>query len=523
MMEETMTTQTQKFDDLLCGEIYAIKNKINNKYYIGQARKYLSNGTKWGSYKRFLSHLKEAENPEKDHCTALNNAIRKYGSDAFKLEILEDNIKLEELDEAEKFYIEHFDSNIPNGYNITIGGSQPKLTDKVKIHMRNNKTKQTIVRHNDEDKDIPLYIKPKRIRGRIFGYLVYFPIPNSLDYDEKMFAISKEDVYDAPPELVELHLDYAKAYVKYLNKKYNVSDIDVKVMVKEKKDEYEELKEIIQKAKISQQLRKITIDDIIYKLKSKTINIGYKVKYTPLNICREFVKKDVDKSLIEAEQFASKIVKVVSEHNEYIENLTKKKFIEIDKDDNSDKTEEDEEEKPLIKTDSKYNKFLESKKKKKLEELPEYIYPIYNKTQLVGYYVDKYPKHDGDFYPKADFTDLSSNVRNLEAAKRHIRSLEIENKNAQFNEFVPDDLKNIGVCKRNEKRSNSTLSIPKYVALVIINGKKIGYQINNLPHNGKLYKKKFCDTKITLEENYNLTLDYMRSILKNEEHENNDI
>ena len=59
------------------GNIYLIKNKVNNKCYVGQARCYLSgNKSKWGTNGRWKSHLREAFGNSKDHCTFLNNALR---------------------------------------------------------------------------------------------------------------------------------------------------------------------------------------------------------------------------------------------------------------------------------------------------------------------------------------------------------------------------------------------------------------------------------------------------------------
>ena len=71
------------------GEIYLIRNKENEKCYIGQAMKMVGvvKPQKWGAQGRWKSHLREAKNTiekgQKDHCTILNQAIRKYGEDAF--------------------------------------------------------------------------------------------------------------------------------------------------------------------------------------------------------------------------------------------------------------------------------------------------------------------------------------------------------------------------------------------------------------------------------------------------------
>jgi len=66
------------------GEIYKITNKTSGKSYIGQAKKYIGKyDTPWGTDGRWKSHVKEAISSRKDHCTLLNNAIRKYSADDF--------------------------------------------------------------------------------------------------------------------------------------------------------------------------------------------------------------------------------------------------------------------------------------------------------------------------------------------------------------------------------------------------------------------------------------------------------
>ena len=52
----------------------------------------------------------------------LGNAIRKYGVDEFRYEILETDIPADALSEREIYWIQHFNSVSPNGYNLTYGG-----------------------------------------------------------------------------------------------------------------------------------------------------------------------------------------------------------------------------------------------------------------------------------------------------------------------------------------------------------------------------------------------------------------
>lgn len=55
------------------------------------------------------------------NCSIFFRAIQKYGFNNFQFEILEE-VKLELIDEREKYYIEKYNSIQPNGYNIQKGG-----------------------------------------------------------------------------------------------------------------------------------------------------------------------------------------------------------------------------------------------------------------------------------------------------------------------------------------------------------------------------------------------------------------
>ncbi len=114
-----------KDKDKVIGEIYLITNTSQNKVYVGQTRSHRMNKDKYrpfGSIGRFKDHISEAiNNTKKNQCSYLNNAIRKYGSDKFKVELLE-KCDVNDLDKREQHYIEKYNSLFPNGYNLTKGG-----------------------------------------------------------------------------------------------------------------------------------------------------------------------------------------------------------------------------------------------------------------------------------------------------------------------------------------------------------------------------------------------------------------
>lgn len=93
------------------GQIYIIKNKINDKVYIGQ--------TTINYLVRFSQHCKPSAMRTRHY--KLYNAIKKYGTENFYIELVEDMIPIENLSEREIYYIEKFDS-FNSGYNSTKGG-----------------------------------------------------------------------------------------------------------------------------------------------------------------------------------------------------------------------------------------------------------------------------------------------------------------------------------------------------------------------------------------------------------------
>lgn len=205
------------------GEIYSIKCKTSGKYYIGQCKKYQGKyHDKWGYLKRWSSHIYEALKSNNDHCSYLNNAIRKYGYDDFIIEKIDETYDQIELDKLEKFYIKKYNSFVPNGYNLDSGGKNGYIVSdetkqkqsKNRLGMRKNKPE----RKYSEDNILPKYIVAVRNKnGVIEAYkILNFPIGiNEPEYISKYFYLSKkknitkQDAYDNAIEyLNELKKDY---------------------------------------------------------------------------------------------------------------------------------------------------------------------------------------------------------------------------------------------------------------------------------------------------------------------------
>jgi group I intron endonuclease len=100
--------------------IYKITNLVNGKTYIGQS---------FDINKRWVMHKSAAFNENNPgYNYPLYRAMRKYGYENFLFEILEECL-IDELNDKEIFYIEKFNSRVPNGYNQDGGGnSAPHYT-----------------------------------------------------------------------------------------------------------------------------------------------------------------------------------------------------------------------------------------------------------------------------------------------------------------------------------------------------------------------------------------------------------
>ena len=89
-----------------CG-IYKIENLINHKIYIGQSIQ--------------IQHRLQKHKSTKDNFY-IHRAIQKYGKENFSYDIIEE-CQPNQLDKRECYWIKHYNSLIPYGYNMVPGGS----------------------------------------------------------------------------------------------------------------------------------------------------------------------------------------------------------------------------------------------------------------------------------------------------------------------------------------------------------------------------------------------------------------
>jgi GIY-YIG catalytic domain. len=101
--------------------IYKATNKVNGKIYIGQTIKTLD--------RRIKGHINDSRNGG----NRFKNAIKKYGRENFKWEVIEECQTIEQLNEREEYWIRELNStNIEIGYNMKNGGKNHLLNEEIK-------------------------------------------------------------------------------------------------------------------------------------------------------------------------------------------------------------------------------------------------------------------------------------------------------------------------------------------------------------------------------------------------------
>lgn len=106
--------------------IYKITNLVNNKIYIGQTVNY-EERVRHHKQIAFRDNSKEKNRP-------LYKAIRKYGLDNFKFEIIDEANDVDELNTKEIYWIAYYDCCVDNnkGYNLDKGGKNGRKSEVTK-------------------------------------------------------------------------------------------------------------------------------------------------------------------------------------------------------------------------------------------------------------------------------------------------------------------------------------------------------------------------------------------------------
>lgn len=136
--------------------LYRITNTINGKVYIGRS---IDTNSRWRSHRREAAQEKPV--------MAITRAIKKYGNNAFEFEVIAGCKTWEDANETETLLVQQYNSQVPNGYNVALGGiNAPKSEEwKRKVSatlMGHSVSEETIRRLSDSHKGIRLTSEAKQ-------------------------------------------------------------------------------------------------------------------------------------------------------------------------------------------------------------------------------------------------------------------------------------------------------------------------------------------------------------------------
>ncbi len=204
--------------------IYKITNTINNKSYIGQSIRPIE--------QRFKRHINDALNNVLD--THFARAIRKYGANSFKLELIDTAETQEELNLKEQKYIREYNS-IENGYNETdalnkCGGNtyQSKTNEEIiQISIKISKSKIGVLNPNHK----AVKVKNELTNEEIFFDTVkdcqkYFNEESHRFITTRVLGITKS-LYNGVWNIAYANDEYNEMSKKIIRKRYLVYGINI--------------------------------------------------------------------------------------------------------------------------------------------------------------------------------------------------------------------------------------------------------------------------------------------------------
>ena len=193
--------------------VYKMTNLINNKVYIGQTIRTFNkryNGAGIGA-ERVLRYFEiNKDNKKNEH---LNNALIKYGTNNFKVEILCQCNTIEELNEKEKYYIDLYEArDYKKGYNCEEGGDNKRKSIDWRFNNALSKKEYCEIYTGEIDEDGE-YIATKKYNSTP-------PKETDLQFFEELFqnkkAVNKKEVIDLLySPVVYIYKNGGKKYYKY--------------------------------------------------------------------------------------------------------------------------------------------------------------------------------------------------------------------------------------------------------------------------------------------------------------------
>lgn len=160
----------------ICG-IYKVENKINHKIYIGQSKDIYS---RWRQHQRYVIN----------DGSYFHKALIKYGINNFNWEIIE-SCSENELNEKEEQWINKYNSLVPNGYNIKLGGLQSKtyLAKQVNKYSLDGKLLATFISATEAANSIQCAPAQISIACNTSGYCHGFIWRYDIDKEAKTYKV----------------------------------------------------------------------------------------------------------------------------------------------------------------------------------------------------------------------------------------------------------------------------------------------------------------------------------------------
>lgn len=216
------------------GIIYSYINNINNKQYIGLTI---------NPNQRKNQHKSDAFNiNSKDYEAPLHRAFRKYGYDNFTYIVLAQTDDIDALNLLEEYFIDKYNSLVPNGYNIESGGKsalKPYINDeekKKRIWDQAKLSEQEIIelRLAYQQKMSPKQIYEEKYKERLHyqsfmniwtGKRYGLIMPEVFEQTKRHTKLNAEIVKNIRAERQETGLSYEKLAQKYNISKATIADI----------------------------------------------------------------------------------------------------------------------------------------------------------------------------------------------------------------------------------------------------------------------------------------------------------
>lgn len=211
------------------GFIYQILNIKSNKCYIGQSRQK-------NPICRWTQHKHQAFTKMSTH-SALYDAMRSYGVEFFTFNIISSDINDDDLNNKEEEYINLFNSLVPNGYNIRIGGSHTPHSEETrkKIGEKSKGRQATLGQKRTEEQKRNI---GNASRGRRVGEERREKQRNSINQWHKNNPIAHKKCKYTEDDIRYIRKNLDNLTIKELSIKFKAKPYEIRQIIDNKKYKY---------------------------------------------------------------------------------------------------------------------------------------------------------------------------------------------------------------------------------------------------------------------------------------------